>query len=102
MTSPQLPFLCPYCTHLNRDSEDVLRLTCKAFPSGIPMEVINNEADHRQPLDGDNGIQFKREAGFKLPALLLDMLSALATPDTEPQADSSSDNRASTAHEQAG
>lgn len=32
--------------------------TCWAFPSGIPAAIFNYEADHRKPLDGDNGIRF--------------------------------------------
>jgi len=32
---------------------------CLAFPSGIPAEVLAGRNQHRTPIDGDSGIQFK-------------------------------------------
>ena len=34
--------------------------TCKAYPEGIPMGILTNDLDHREPLDGDHGIQFQQ------------------------------------------
>lgn len=34
-------------------------LRCKAFPSGIPDEILQNDHDHLEPYLGDNGIQFQ-------------------------------------------
>lgn len=34
-------------------------LTCDAFPSGIPDSILVFGADHRKPVEGDHGLQFK-------------------------------------------
>jgi len=44
-------------TMVNKSDSDVL--CCKAFPSGIPDEVLQGENDHREPYPGDNGIRFE-------------------------------------------
>lgn len=31
---------------------------CAAFPAGIPAEVYGNTLDHRQPIEGDNGVRW--------------------------------------------
>lgn len=48
--------VCSLCVHL---VDEDARL-CEAFPRGIPTEIWHNENDHREPFDGDHGIQFKR------------------------------------------
>lgn len=35
-------------------------LKCKAFPAGIPEEILDGENDHRKPYPGDNGILFEQ------------------------------------------
>jgi len=49
---------CQFCRHFHDDRED--GNFCDAFPdgTGIPAEIILNQFDHRQPHDGDHGIQF--------------------------------------------
>lgn len=32
---------------------------CAAFPAGIPAGIWGNEQDHRQPIDGDHGLQWE-------------------------------------------
>lgn len=45
--------LCESCRWLSKN------LTCKAFPFGVPQQVLLNEVDHTQPIDGDGGIQYE-------------------------------------------
>lgn len=35
------------------------RGTCEAFPLGIPEEIFYGKVEHREPYEGDNGIQFE-------------------------------------------
>jgi len=52
------PIQCCTCRHFvgkkDRDS-----LNCKAFADGIPLEIVLNEHDHREPFPGDNGIRWE-------------------------------------------
>jgi len=48
--------LCMFCRNLIDESE-VKR--CRAFPEGIPEEILTTEADHRKPFEGDGGIRFE-------------------------------------------
>lgn len=76
MTS-RLPAQCLYCAHwtspLDRTdanaSSDEPTQTCKAFPlpAGIPDDVWWNRVDHRQPYNGDNGIQWEALDGAEFP-----------------------------------
>lgn len=55
MTTPILP-ICLDCKHLDRGEGD--RMTCRAFPDGIPADIIESDADHTQPYPGDHGIRY--------------------------------------------
>jgi len=44
-----------------RCKNDIGNGACKAFPDGIPMQILKNEWDHREEFPGDNGIQFEEE-----------------------------------------
>ncbi|HEX7160541.1 MAG TPA: hypothetical protein VF223_04800 [Trebonia sp.] len=58
---------CDACTHLHPVRLDQ-PWTCDAFPAGIPEAILDDEVDHRQPVDGDRGIQFEAKAGDEFPA----------------------------------
>lgn len=44
---------CAVCKNFRGGGE------CEAFPAGIPAAIINNQTDHRRPIEGDDGIQFE-------------------------------------------
>lgn len=45
--------ICNFCLHLRANGG------CDAFPFGIPVEIRNGTLDHRQPIEGDNDIQYE-------------------------------------------
>jgi len=46
--------ICNKCVHRTPDT-----VACKAYPDGIPDEILINDVDHRNPYTGDNGITFE-------------------------------------------
>ena len=44
---------CLSCRNYDKD------FTCKAYPDAIPTEILRNEKDHRESLEGDNGILYE-------------------------------------------
>lgn len=40
---------------------------CRAFPDGIPSDILLNEVDHRKPVKGDKGIRFTPMSGERSP-----------------------------------
>lgn len=58
--------ICFYCKRLNKATPD--KMTCEAFPNGIPGDIIVWKADHREPFPGDNGKTFavnpKKEGSY--------------------------------------
>lgn len=39
---------------------------CRAFPKGIPTEILVGDFVHTSPYPGDNGIQFERKGGLEV------------------------------------
>lgn len=52
---------CLRCAHFNDDPK-ATKMTCAAFPEGIPEDVYMNRTLHRTPLPGDRGLQFTPRA----------------------------------------
>ncbi len=48
--------LCASCTRFDASITD--KNVCEAFPNGIPDVVFFGEVDHRNPVKGDNGLQY--------------------------------------------
>lgn len=57
--------MCYSCVHLGSATD---KLTCAAFPEGIPLAILEGQADHRYPVEGDNGIVFEQKADSPEPA----------------------------------
>ena len=53
MAVPIIP--CGNCKHLILNNTR----TCKAFPDGIPKDILIGVNNHTEPFKGDNGIQFE-------------------------------------------
>ena len=51
---------CDLCKHVHKD-----RVTCKAFPGVIPIEIWSGDVVHTEPYPGDNGIQFELNPKIK-------------------------------------
>jgi len=57
MSVPAPICIRPGCKHFYRDRPG---MTCRAFPDGIPADIIDGIIEHRQPIEGDNGIVFEQ------------------------------------------
>lgn len=53
--NPEKGSRCLYCERLI----DVSKLKCKAFPKGIPHDILSSEFNHINKHPEDNGLQFK-------------------------------------------
>jgi len=54
--------MCNWCKHIHLNKKyNVPKGSCDAFPDGIPEDIRNSEFDHRQPHEGDDGIQFEKQ-----------------------------------------
>lgn len=54
---------CLSCTHLIFIDQDGIKIPstrCKAFPQGIPIDILHGTVSHAEPYEGDNGIQYEK------------------------------------------
>ena len=49
--------LCSDCWRF--DTSNKIKNVCKAYPGGIPEEILIGKVDHRRPYKGDHGILFE-------------------------------------------
>jgi hypothetical protein len=52
------------CSRLNRGAN---RLSCTAFPAGVPDAIWKSQVDHRKPFEGDHGLQFEQDPSKPAP-----------------------------------
>lgn len=55
----KLQVQCLKCRHVDWEKGVKTQLACKAYPAGIPKEIIYGIIDHTLPYRGDGGIQFE-------------------------------------------
>ena len=51
-------YRCWYCKNFNSQEKEGMS-KCKAYPNGIPLEILKEQVDHRKNIAGDNGICFE-------------------------------------------
>jgi hypothetical protein len=87
LSIPVYSEVCTLCRHWDIESDKPRH--CAAFPDGdgIPMEIWMGGNDHRQPFDGDRGVQFEQRepADDKESRTLRDLARAegIALPSSE-------------------
>jgi len=74
--------LCVICQRLRPSNGR--RLSCAAFPAGIPAALLDGKADHRQPYPGDQGIRFEPDWDAPREALALLSLVPQGTSPEQP------------------
>lgn len=72
--------ICVFCVNLLPNNEEVLGLCCRAFPDGIPDEVVFGQHLHQTPLKNDQGIQFAEDPENPIPEGFLDVFENIGTP----------------------
>ena len=49
---------CYGCQHFLSGGQ-LENFTCKAYPKGIPADIVLGRTNHDRPLEGDNGYQYR-------------------------------------------
>jgi hypothetical protein len=57
--------VCTFCKHWDVEANEPR--VCAAFPDGIPMLIWLGKNNHREPVEGDHGIQFELAEGIEDP-----------------------------------
>lgn len=65
MTTPVIPTLCSLCANII-GFDDNGSLCCKAFPDGVPSDILSGQFDHRFSHSKDNGILFDPNISEKI------------------------------------
>ena len=67
MGLPPIPAACFDCVHFDGaggEPQDLHEgeptIICTAFPRGIPDAIVEGRNMHREPVDGDNGLQYEK------------------------------------------
>ena len=50
-----VPPQCSRCANLLSG----VHWTCRAFPDGIPADILSGQIDHSEPYPGDHGVRFE-------------------------------------------
>jgi hypothetical protein len=53
---------CDSCKHFRRNVFD--KISCDAFPEGIPEDILSGRHDHTKPYKGDRGILYEKQKEF--------------------------------------
>jgi len=51
---------CKHFIGVKGENEAEQRVTCKAFPNGIPVSIAYGDNLHLKPQDGDHGITYEK------------------------------------------
>lgn len=54
--------ICYSCRHFD---DFYTGFRCKAYPDGIPREIVLGDVDHKRPYFNDNGIQYEYEYKYR-------------------------------------
>lgn len=65
--------MCYSCIHKKEK-----RLTCEAFPDGIPNAILLSQEDHRKPFVGDGDIQFEQDPLKEVPSEVFEVFDGRA------------------------
>jgi len=80
----------PICIRCARMRPPTTKLTCDAFPDGIPEEILDANIEHTAPYSGDHGIQFtpikeEHKQNFRCKAGTVDEGYSCPTNEPTPQ-----------------
>jgi len=61
MTQFTLP-QCYRCKNLDPNTGQAT-ITCRAFPKGVPWQILEGRVGHSKPVEGDHGVRFEQLDG---------------------------------------